>query len=170
MFLPPQLLWWLGPHSLAARWAHPLIVAIALAVVLAWYSQRRARNQPTVPSSQDALLILSLVFLLRAALDPLNNVYYAIPFLFVLLTYEVRAGRAPLLMLLCATLMWVPPQLPYSVSASLRAGVYAAVAVPVIAALVLRLFLPETTQALLAWVTPRRIGQRLSLLRGRAPA
>lgn len=169
-FLPPQLLWWLGPHSVAARWAHPLIVVVAAAVALTWYLLRRRGEQPAVPAPQDALLVLSLIFLLRAALDPLNNVYYAIPFLFALFTYEVLAGRAPLLMLACGGLLWIAPQLPYSVSANFRASVYAVTIVPMIVTLAARVFLPDASQALWARLRSAMVVRRPSRTHGRAPA
>jgi hypothetical protein len=74
--LPPG---WIGAH------AHLLIVAITLPLTL-WALRRRSR--PT-----DALLLLALLMLLRCWLDPWDNVYYPLPFIFALLTWEVTVAR-----------------------------------------------------------------------------
>jgi hypothetical protein len=44
---------------------------------------------------EQALLLLTLVLLLRAALDPWDNVYYHLPFLLALLAYEAHKRRWP---------------------------------------------------------------------------
>src|SRR5436305_13299318 len=90
-----------------------------------WFRPRRARpSGPTATS--DALLLLALVLLFRAALDPWNNLYYHIPFLFALMAYEVRAGRVPLLTVGCSLLLTfiVPVKGIPHMSNDLRAAVY----------------------------------------------
>jgi hypothetical protein len=174
MFLPPQLLWWVGKNSWVAQWAHVLIVAVALAAVLAWVWLRRRRGEAAAPTAQEALLLLAFVFMLRAALDPWNNVYYAIPFLFALLAYEVCSGRPPFLMLSCAVLLWIAPQIPRTaISADMRALIYAAIAAPILVVLAGRLYAPRAASRLRIRTGPGAApdsGDRLALAGGRAPA
>lgn len=69
----------------AARLSHPLIVLLALPLTfLVW--RRGAR--PT-----DPLALLAFLFLIRCALDPVDNEYYHLPFLLALLAWECRLGR-----------------------------------------------------------------------------
>jgi hypothetical protein len=77
--LPPA---WLGGR------AHLLIVWLGLPLtLLAW--RRHSRRA-------DALLLLALLLLLRCWLDPWDNVYYPLPFVFALLAWETSvARRAP---------------------------------------------------------------------------
>jgi hypothetical protein len=143
VFNPPQLLWWLGPHSWIAREARPGIVLLAIACAALWWV-RRARSGALGPATSDALLLLALVLLLRAALDPWNNLYYHVPFLFALMAYEAREGRAPLLTLAYTVvlLIVVPIGGVPHMSPDLRAAVYAAVVLPTIAWLGVRLYGP----------------------------
>ena len=51
----------------------------------------------------DALLLLALLMLLRCWLDPWDNVYYPVPFLFALLAWETTVARRPPLRAATAT-------------------------------------------------------------------
>jgi hypothetical protein len=86
---------WLRPIT------HPLIVAIAVPLSLAWW-RRPHRNL------DDALALLALLFLLRCLLDPWNLGYYHLPLVTALIAWEVRAGRDwPLLGLAVSGATWV---------------------------------------------------------------
>ena len=93
IFNPPQLLWWFGPNAWivqnAARWDPDGGDRLRAVVARAWPGRSPAAALP------DALLLLALVFLARAALDPWNNVYYHVPFLFALIAYEASSGACP---------------------------------------------------------------------------
>jgi hypothetical protein len=83
-------------YAAAPAWmgiSHPLIAALALPLSLLWRRSRDIRSRPR----DEALLLLALLFLLRCALDPWNNLYYHLPLVLVLLTWEVRRDRFPLL-------------------------------------------------------------------------
>lgn len=54
-----------------------------------------------------ALALLALLFLLRCMLDPSDHVYYQIPFVLALLTWESRVSRGPLRAMLAAGLLWL---------------------------------------------------------------
>ena len=139
VWLPPQLLWWFGPHSIVAREAHPLIVAVACGCAGLWLVRRGIRSERAV-EPREALLLLSLVLFLRAALDPLNNLYYELPFVLGLMAYEICAGRTPILTFLFSVLITivVPPAV-LRTGDDLHAALFAAMALPTIAWLVLRL-------------------------------
>jgi hypothetical protein len=96
----PTNIWWLFespvPGSTGAilhqtpawvgRVAHPLILATGVVVPL--ILRRRIRQDPM----RRALALLALVMLMRAALDPINNSYYHLPFFLALLAADVMAG------------------------------------------------------------------------------
>jgi hypothetical protein len=146
IFNPPQLLWWLGPHSWIVGEARPLIALITLACAVLWWAQR-TRARPATDEVADALLLLTFVLLLRAALDPWDNIYYHIPFLFALMAWEVRRGRMPLLAVAYAIAFGVVVPVkgyPY-MSPDAHAAVYAAMIVPTIVWLAAKLYLPAGT-------------------------
>lgn len=126
LFNPPQLLWWFGRDSWIVNDARPGIVLISVLLALLW-RLRRPTVRPGTSATQDALLLLALVLLLRAALDPWNNVYYHLPFLFALLALEARPARMPwatmgaTLALLCVVPIGLIPM-----AGDLRAALYAA--------------------------------------------
>ena len=93
----------------------------------------------------DALLLLSMVTLLRAALDPWNNTYYHVPFVFALLAYEVRRDRPPLVALFysLALLVVMPVHGPSHLSVGSQAALYAAIVLPTLTWMALRLFVPS---------------------------
>jgi hypothetical protein len=103
LFHPQQVFWFFGPrgHGLPAMageiargfrlppaWlgdrAHMLIVWLCLPATL--FAMRR-RTRPA-----DALLLLAMLMLLRCWLDPWDNVYYPLPFVFALLAWETTVA------------------------------------------------------------------------------
>lgn len=119
LFQPWQLWWFFGHHThlaagasdgihtvrAAPAWvtkvSHPLIVALAVPLGgSAWLRLRSRQGQPAEETHREgaALLLLALLLLLRCMLDPWDNIYYPIPFVLALLTWEgVALRRAPLL-------------------------------------------------------------------------
>lgn len=147
IFNPPQLLWWFGAGSWIVAHARELIVLSSVLCAGLWWV-RRARGlgaardlrgsapdgARTAPAVAQGLLLLALVFLLRAAFDPWNNPSYSIPFIFSLLAYEVFADRPPLLTVLYTVLVFVvvPVNGIAHVSDDLQAAAYAAIVLPLI--------------------------------------
>jgi hypothetical protein len=162
IFNPPQLLWWFGHRSWIVREARPGIVVASLLLSLFWYGARHGTPRTRASRAPEALLLLALVLLLRAALDPWNNLWYHIPFLFALLAFEIRSGRTPLLMAACTlALLIVVPVRSVPMSTDLRAAIYAAIVLPMIAGLAVRLYLPNARLERLP-TRRRRIPSRLS--------
>jgi len=90
-----------APIALVARYSHPLILVVGVALALAWWARGRAVQR------SDALLMLALVLLLRCILDPWNVIYYEFPFLLALASWEVVSERgAPLFTLAASFLLW----------------------------------------------------------------
>ena len=161
IFQPWQLWWFFGHHGalvhgllgapkpgyrMGPAWAgavsHPLILAAGLAIVAALWP----RSRRTALLEQDALLALALALLLRCLLDTWDTVYYSLPFVLAMLTWE--AGRPtrnpPVLALAASTLVWVSFQwLPLHVSADVQATVFLAWSLPLAVWLGLRLFTPR---------------------------
>ncbi|MGO9754095.1 MAG: hypothetical protein ACLP8S_25530 [Solirubrobacteraceae bacterium] len=135
---PIQLLWWFGGNSWIVAQSRKLIVLAAFVLAGLWWAARRnaAGSNGSMPAAatSDALLMLALVLLLRAALDPWNNLYYHVPFLLALLAYEVWSGRMPRLSVVCSILLFVvtaPLVLPH-MGNDARAAAYAAIVIPMI--------------------------------------
>ncbi len=176
IFQPMQVFWFLGHHSteaarllgavkhdfrLAPSWigtlSHPLIIAVALPLTaLAW--PRRRRNEdtliPTQPAADaprsrrpaDAMLLLSLLLLLRCMLDTWDNVYYPLPFVIALLVWETRSlRRAPLLALSATALVWLNGWLSLHSAADFQAALFLAWSLPLAASLGAMLYLPGRT-------------------------
>lgn len=91
IFLLPQLLWWLGRTSWFVREAHVLLVVVDWLVTGAWW-WLRVQRRPRPPRLDEILLALGLLFFLRAALDPWDNIYYLTPFLLTIFVYEDPPG------------------------------------------------------------------------------
>jgi hypothetical protein len=161
IFNPPQLLWWLGSHAWLVQESRQVIAAVVVACAALWWAlQRNARfSADRVP---DALLLLALVMLLRAALDPWNNLYYHLPFLFALTAYEVRSGRMPLLSVAYTfVLLAVVPVRGFPhMGVDLRAAVYAAVVVPVITWLAVAVFVPAGRRRPMSGIRARRLASK----------
>ena len=141
-FQPPQLLWWLGPHSWIVQEARPGIILVAAVCSMVWWI-RKGRLGPTNDSLSDALLLLALVMLIRAALDPQDNIYYHLPFLFALLAYETTTGRMPLLTVAATVVLVIatPVHGVAPMSDHLRAAVYAMLVVPTLVWLAAKVYL-----------------------------
>lgn len=126
IFVPWQAFWFLGEaghvviggdglpkpdgYRVAPEWlsplTHPMIALLVIPLSLAW-----ARVYRTVPrfGGEQVLLLLALLFLLRCVLDPWNVVYYELPFLLALLTWETlcRPERPPVLALAASAITWL---------------------------------------------------------------
>jgi hypothetical protein len=159
MFNPWQLWWFLGSHAHPVRdlsghikvgyrvppsWlagiAHPLIASLVVPLTAVYALVRRGSRRVEV----DALLLLSLLLLLRCALDPWDFKYYPLPFLLVLTSWEaLRFARVPVLSLAASVAVWfslqevAQPQLHISPDA--QAAIFLMLALPVALALVDRL-------------------------------
>jgi hypothetical protein len=156
IFQPWQVFWFLGHHGPVVRglfgavkpgyrtapaWvgtiSHPLIVAVSLPLTaLAWRRERRR---------SDALLLLALLLLLRCVLDTWDTVYYPIPFVLALLTWETLGDhRRPAVLALSSTVLaWVSFQwLPAHVSADAQAAFFLAWTLPLAAMLSVHLYAP----------------------------
>ncbi len=94
IFLVPQLLWFFGAQSWVAREAHILLVAVCwlTTAVWWWFQARDPRERPSIGTT---LMILALVFFLRAVLDPWDNGYYFVPFMLTIVVYEDLRGGFP---------------------------------------------------------------------------
>jgi hypothetical protein len=136
MFQPWQVWWFLGRHvpvtgalstantsgRVAPHWletvSHPLILAVAVPLSYAvWTAMRRHRAQPSQRERHDssasherlyrALALLALLLLLRCMLDPWDNIYYPIPFVLALASWEALGlRRAPLLAFGATVAVW----------------------------------------------------------------
>jgi hypothetical protein len=95
----PTSLWWLftpgigdelgivhHTPDLIGLGAHPLIIALSVAVPLA------LRRQVSADVLTRALPVLAFVLLIRSALDPVSNSYYHLPFYLALIAADVMAG------------------------------------------------------------------------------
>jgi hypothetical protein len=162
IFQPWQLWWFIGHHGplvhglfgapkpgyrTAPGWvgsiSHPLIVLVgAIATVLLWLRERRrARALPT----RDALLALALVLLLRCVLDTWDTAYYALPFIFALLAWEVSGAvrRPPVLAVAVTALAWISFEwLPGHVSADIQSAFFLAWSLPLGGTLAWLLYAP----------------------------
>lgn len=155
----PQQLWWpLGerhanggvtaPDGLVGM-VRPIIVGLGLALSAAWALQRRHSH---AAMAHDALLLLALVLLLRSAIDPWNNAYYAVPAVFALGAWESLSRRGlPVFSIMVLALTWLSfVRLPMLIGPDALAAVYAGWMVPLLAALALRLYAPALTSSPIA--------------------
>lgn len=184
IFQPWQAWWWLGSHGAVVRglngqikpgyrtapgWisgiTHPLIIVLALPLTLLWL--RRRSGRPCEP-----LGLLAVLLLMRCVLDPWNNVYYSLGFLFALLVWEVLSRRRPPLMTLGSTvLVWITFQeLPGRVSADAQSAAYLAWSLPLLGGMALWLYAPRTWGRLHAAITRRSGSARAGAATRRASA
>jgi hypothetical protein len=109
LFNPSQLFWWAGQSSWLTAHARFFLVGGSFVLAAAWWLRSRT-GRATGTGTANALLLLSLVLLLRAALDPWDNVYYHLPFLLALLAYEAHTRRWPVASTVFAVLvMFIAP-------------------------------------------------------------
>ncbi|MGO9754096.1 MAG: hypothetical protein ACLP22_21960 [Solirubrobacteraceae bacterium] len=151
IFYSPQLLWWFGPHAWIVREAHPAIALLSVLCAAGWWRARRDPEPAPGPEHKrepvtDALVLLMLVLLLRAALDPWNNLYYHLPFLLALMAYEVFSGRIPRLTLMYTIVFAVVvPAVVGPINPGVRSAAYAAVVIPTLVWLAINAFAPGRT-------------------------
>lgn len=121
---------WLSPIS------HPLIVLGAFALSALWWRGHRGADWP------EALLLLALLAHLRCVLDPFNTVYYCVPFLIALVSWEALATRRlPVLTLAVTMAAWVTFEIaPDSLSPDDQSLLYLAWSAPLAVALAARVF------------------------------
>lgn len=136
--VPPA---WLSPLT------HPLIALLVIPLSLAW-----ARVHRAVPrfGGEQILLLLALLLLLRCVLDPWNVIYYELPFLLALLTWEslCRPERPPVLALTTTALVWVTFQrAPEVLSPDMQAVFFLAWSLPMVAWLARQAFTPPASLA-----------------------
>jgi hypothetical protein len=170
IFQPWQLWWFLGSHGQVVRgtfgaikpgyrtppaWlgTFPHVLIVALVVPLTWLRARQPRTRDA------ALLLLALLLLLRCALDPWNTDYYALPFLFALLTWETMHRAEPAVLTLAASFAaWAVMQwLPVHASADAQALAFALVTVPALALLGLAVYAPGVLARAPALDAPRTL-------------
>jgi hypothetical protein len=168
IFQPWQLWWFFGHHGHVVRglfgaikpgyrtapgWtatvSHPLIVGLALPLTLgAWARWHSATTKAMATRSRlaNALLLLSLLLLLRCMLDTWDVIYYPLPFILALGAWEAVEGqRVPVLALTSAVAVWAESRwLPSFASADLQAAFFAAWALPLVGGLALALYAPES--------------------------
>jgi len=171
IFYSPFLGWWLGPSAWTARYAHELIIVVACLCGGAWWMLRGRQPSSVEERRADGLALLALVLLLRCALDPWNNTYYVLPFIFTVIACE-GDGRWRLA-ILCSALFFVAARpaemfkIPFDHTSPLNAAVYAVVAVPTLAVLVIRVYGSRVVWARVATSSRRRRGTRRTVpLRG----
>jgi hypothetical protein len=134
IFLPPQLLWWLGRSSWIVQQAHILLVLADWLVSGVWWWWRVHRPGPR-PPVRAALAALALVLFLRCALDPWDNFYYMAPFMLAVAVMEDPPGfPAATWLIVLTTLVVVPPHgLLRSLGPTAEAAAFALFALPTIA-------------------------------------
>ena len=121
-----------------AHLMHPLIVGLALPLSAAWWFSRRR-------TPDDALALLALLFLFRSLLDPVNNVYYHLPFLLSLTAWEglVRRGP-PLASMLCSgAIYYTIYKAHWTDDLALGNALYLAATLPPAIWLAVRLYVPR---------------------------
>lgn len=191
IFQPMQIFWFFGHHSssaarllgaekydfrLAPMWigqiSHLLVIAVAFPLTwLAW--RLRPRNASAgaggaarvgTDGLRRALLLLALLLLTRCMLDTWDNVYYPLPFVIALLTWEAEALSGPPILALCATVaVWFNGWLSLHVSTDLQALFFIAWSLPLAAKLAVTLYAPE----LLGTGSPGASKQRQGLVLAR---
>ncbi len=87
---------WLAPIP------HPLIVALALPLSLAWW-RRGGAERPR----EDALALFALLALERCLLDPWNLGYYHLPLVLALVAWETSKRRPPVITLAVTAAIWL---------------------------------------------------------------
>jgi hypothetical protein len=87
---------WLAPIP------HPLIVALALPLSLAWW-WRAGRDRPR----EDALALFALLGLERCLLDPWDMGYYHLPLVLALAAWETEKRRPPVIALAVTAAIWL---------------------------------------------------------------
>jgi hypothetical protein len=182
IFLPWQAWWFFGTpehavlggggvvhanYRAAPGWlsgvAHPLIIVLgAPLTLLAVRAARRRRPAGVAPARADALLLLALLLLVRCVLDPWDNVYYLLPFIITLLTWEALSFRRPPLFALLATVAtWVVFEwVPARASPDVQSAMFLALALPTLAGLAVAIYRPAPRARTRADLAARALGRR----------
>jgi hypothetical protein len=124
---------WRVPPGWLSPLTHPFIAFLVVPLSLAWARVHRGASRP---HPEQLLALLALLFFLRCALDPWNVIYYQLPFVLALLTWEVlcRPERPPVAALTVTVLTWVTFQsAPNWLSPDMQSVVFVAWALPLIA-------------------------------------
>lgn len=147
IFLVPQLLWFFGRNSWVAREGHIILVAVGWLLTAAWW-WFCVHDRPDRPHAGTALTILALVFFLRAALDPWDNVYYFAPFILTIMAYEDANGFPRLSWAFVIMVVVIVPVagLLSGLGDNGHAAVFGIWALGVIAYLARRAFVPDRTE------------------------
>ncbi|MEA2181532.1 MAG: hypothetical protein QOF69_717 [Solirubrobacteraceae bacterium] len=126
-----------GGYRLAPGWmsglTHPLIALLVVPLSLLWLRLRGAA--PRVAGEQ-LLALLALLLLLRCVLDPWNVVYYELPLLLALLSWEAlcRPDRPPILTLATTAIVWVTfERAPAWLSPDMQCALFLAWSLPLVA-------------------------------------
>jgi hypothetical protein len=130
IFAPWQLFWFLGesghvviggygipkpagyrvPPEWLSALTHPFIAFLVVPFSLAWARVHRAAaaGRGARVEREHVLLLLALLLLLRCVLDPWNVVYYELPFVLALLSWETlcRPERLPVAALAASAAVW----------------------------------------------------------------
>lgn len=130
---------------LAPSYGGSLIVLVGLILPLAlWLASRRSGR---AIRTSDALLLLAVTLLLRCLLDTWDIGYYMLPFLLVLLTWEVLgpSRHAPLLTMAAVVLPWtvLAKLSAQRITPDVEAALFLAWTLPLAAGLGWRLFTSE---------------------------
>jgi hypothetical protein len=171
-FEPWQVWWFLGhpavahaipgvPHSdrhIAPAWvhavSHPSVVlaSILFTALLLWARRRHPEGHSRVG---DALLLLALAMLARCMLDTWDNLYYSLPLVFALTTWEATALlRVPALALTVTVLLWASFVWTSGIpTGDVLAAIYLAWTVPLAAGLAWRLYAPVSTRRAIGRLT-----------------
>jgi hypothetical protein len=158
-FYPFQLLWHLGPQSWLVIHEHVLLPVLCVGLAALWLlrSAQSARQGKVVDLPREALWLTALLLLMRTALEPWDNTYYNIPLIICLLCLE--AGSIPLMTIAASlgVLLLVPTNHILALSLSGQATLYAVVVLPVLAAMLWRVFAMPHRQV--GPATPNRTGE-----------
>lgn len=172
IFQPWQVWWWFGSgggggavYRSAPAWlgslGHtvPIVLMPPLTALYAWRRPGRIRPRPrsaaaSSPPAHHALLLLALLMGLRCVLDPWDDPYYVLPCLIALLTWEAQTVVRPPLVTLGTTIaawsIFIGTSVTaYDLPADAQALVFAVVSIPLLGALALATFAPETARRLL---------------------
>ena len=122
-----------GPGWLS-QLSHPLIAALVVPLSLAWWRVRR-HDARAAAAPEQVLALLALLLLARCILDPWNTVYYQLPFLLALLSWEAlcRSSQPPVLTLAATIATWLTFQTLGDRDPNVLCALYLAWALPLAA-------------------------------------
>jgi len=167
IFLPMQIFWLAGEIDSSGGFleavrtvSHPLIIVLSLPLTaLAWQRRAHGAQRPA-----DALLLLSLLLLLRCMLDTWDNVYYPLPFVIAVLVWEVCSlHRAPLLSLTATVLVWINGSLALHGYTQATAVLFLAWSVPMAVWLAASLYAPRRRRAPAQGTTVSSLASRVKI-------